>query len=158
MYRLSVHVKHTSTKYLAGHTDIIGGCLSYSTAELGHKLHNTHILMGSSMVTHLHSGHVMKIFSLYLSQSPMDAFLLHRSLKTLGLRMERHSDNAMAVAEFLEKHPKVNAQLWTVGCDTLQSLYLFCTGCQSVLPWTTISFRPPSGQKIDEEVFWNGVV
>lgn len=39
-----------STKYLAGHTDLIGGCLSYSTAELGHKLHNTQILMGPSMV------------------------------------------------------------------------------------------------------------
>lgn len=39
-----------STKYLAGHTDLIGGCLSYSTAELGHKLHNTQILLGPSMV------------------------------------------------------------------------------------------------------------
>ena len=53
----------------------------------------------------------------------MDAFLLHRSLKTLGLRMERHSDNALAIAEFLEKHPKVDTSLThhavlTVGCDT----------------------------------------
>lgn len=38
----------------------------------------------------------------------MDAFLLHRSLKTLALRMECHSNNAMAIAEFLEKHPKVD--------------------------------------------------
>jgi methionine-gamma-lyase len=79
---------HSCTKYLAGHTDLIGGCVSYSKPELGRRLHNTQLLMGPCM-------------------SPMDAFMLHRSLKTLGLRMERHSENAMAVAEFLEKHPKV---------------------------------------------------
>ena len=42
--------KITSTKYMAGHTDLIGGCLSYSTAELGHKLQNTQLLMGTAMV------------------------------------------------------------------------------------------------------------
>ena len=42
-----------------------------------------------------------------LPQSPFDAFLLHRSLKTLALRMKKHSENAMSVALFLEKHPKV---------------------------------------------------
>ena len=47
----------------------------------------------------------------YVLQSPFDAFLLHRSLKTLAVRMERHSENAMAVAKFLEAHPKVRWQL-----------------------------------------------
>ena len=42
---------HYSSKYLAGHTDLIGGCLSYSTAELGEKLRNMHVLMGPSMVS-----------------------------------------------------------------------------------------------------------
>ena len=110
--------QNTSTKYMAGHTDLIGGCLSYSTAELGHKLHKTQLLMGTAMVNEHIEEHIEEDDNaLTLSplpllppslQSPMDAFLLHRSLKTLGLRMERHSDNALAVAEFLEKHPKVN--------------------------------------------------
>ena len=93
---------------MAGHTDMIGGCLSYSGAELGRKLQNTQLLIGPCMVRISPSirsaiySHIR--FSL---QSPMDAFLLHRSLKTLGLRMEKHSSNAMAVAQFLQKHPKV---------------------------------------------------
>ena len=48
------------------------------------------------------------MFDLLYYQSPFDASLLHRSLKTLPIRMERHSTNAMQVAKFLEQHSKVS--------------------------------------------------
>ena len=44
---------------------------------------------------------------MYLLQSPFDASLVLRGIKTLHVRMEKHSENAQAVAEYLEKHPKV---------------------------------------------------
>ena len=43
------------------------------------------------------------------SQSPWDAYILHRSVKTLALRMDRHSENALRVAQFLQDHPKVSS-------------------------------------------------
>lgn len=81
-------VIHSCTKYLAGHSDIIGGAVSYAKPEMGPWLREIHLLTNGAM-------------------APFDAFLLHRSLKTLALRMDRHSENAMAVAHFLEQHPKV---------------------------------------------------
>ena len=47
---------------------------------------------------------------IFLTQSPFDAFLITRSLKTLAVRMERHCENAMKVAQYLESHPKVSKQ------------------------------------------------
>ena len=99
-----------STKYLAGHTDLVGGAVSYGSEEVGRKLHSMQLHLGGIMVwggggrrgegsTSHHSP----------LQSPFDAFLLHRSLKTLALRMKKHSENAMVVAMFLEKHPKVTS-------------------------------------------------
>lgn len=82
-------VVHSATKYLNGHGDIIAGIVAGS-AELMAQVR----LVGLKDMT----GSVM---------SPNDAFLLMRGMKTLGVRMDRHVDNAMKVAEFLENHPKV---------------------------------------------------
>lgn len=82
-------VVHSATKYLNGHGDIIAGIACGSAEDMAQVR-----LVGLKDMT----GAVM---------SPNDAFLMMRGMKTLGVRMDRHCDNAMKVAEFLENHPKV---------------------------------------------------
>lgn len=82
-------IVHSVTKYLNGHGDVIAGAICGDAEFLGLCR-----LEGQKDMT----GSVMSAF---------DAFLVNRGLKTLALRMEAHSSNAMAVAEFLESHPKV---------------------------------------------------
>src|SRR5690348_4737610 len=81
-------VMHSTTKYLNGHSDIIGGCVVVNTDELGEKLKFLQNAIGSVA-------------------GPFDSFLALRGLKTLALRMERHCANAEAVAEHLWRHPQV---------------------------------------------------
>ncbi|MBP7253035.1 MAG: cystathionine gamma-synthase [Alphaproteobacteria bacterium] len=81
-------VLHSATKYLAGHSDVIGGALITGNAELGEKLGFLQNAIGSIA-------------------SPFDSFLVHRGVKTLGLRVERHCANALKLAEWLEGHPQV---------------------------------------------------
>ncbi|XP_065915790.1 L-methionine gamma-lyase-like [Dysidea avara] len=89
--KYGIHISlHSCTKYTGGHSDITAGCLSFCNKELYKNAHWYLVLLGSSL-------------------SPSDAFILHRSLKTLPIRMERHSSNTLAIARFLEKHPKVEA-------------------------------------------------
>ncbi|NQV73303.1 cystathionine gamma-synthase [bacterium] len=81
-------VVHSTTKYLGGHSDVIGGAVCTNNEEWNEKLR---FLVKSS-------GAV---------PGPMDCFLTLRGTKTLQIRIERHCSNAQAVAEFLEAHPKV---------------------------------------------------
>lgn len=81
-------VIHSATKYLGGHSDLVGGAVLTSDDEWDEKLR---FLIKSA-------GPV---------PGPMDCFLQLRGTKTLHLRMERHCDNAEAVARFLRDHPKV---------------------------------------------------
>jgi cystathionine gamma-lyase len=82
-------VMHSATKYLNGHSDIVGGVLVVGeNAELKERLQFLQNAVGAVA-------------------GPFDSFLALRGLKTLALRMERHCRNAMAVALFLETHPKV---------------------------------------------------
>lgn len=82
-------VMHSSTKYIGGHSDTIGGVLMYNEDEMKQKMDFARMAIG-------------------LNPSPFDTWLTSRSLKTLGVRMERHQINAMAVAEYLQSHPKVS--------------------------------------------------
>jgi methionine-gamma-lyase len=82
-------VVHSATKYMAGHSDVIAGAAAGSKHWIDHVRHMV-ICLGGSM-------------------DPEAAFLLIRGLKTMGMRVERQCANAMAVAQFLEKHPKVAA-------------------------------------------------
>ncbi len=82
-------VMHSATKYLGGHSDVLGGINVVGEAELGKQLH----LLRSA------SGGVL---------GPFDSYLVLRGIKTLALRMERHCANALAVAKHLEKHPRVS--------------------------------------------------
>jgi methionine-gamma-lyase len=80
-------VVHSASKYLAGHSDVIAGAAAGSAALIGQVRDNV-IQLGGSM-------------------DPEAAFLLIRGIKTLEVRIERQCKNAMAVAKFLAKHPKV---------------------------------------------------
>ena len=81
-------VVHSTTKYINGHSDVIGGAAIVNNDELIEKIAFLQNAVGSV-------------------PSPFDAFLTLRGIKTLALRMERHCGNAMHVAAFLQKHPKV---------------------------------------------------
>lgn len=82
-------VMHSATKYLNGHSDIVGGMLVVADRpELAEKLAFLHNSVGAV-------------------QGPFDSFLALRGLKTLALRMQRHSENGLELASWLEKHPKV---------------------------------------------------
>jgi len=84
-------VMHSATKYLNGHSDMVGGILVVGdNAELGERLTFLQNAVGGV-------------------QGPFDSFLALRGLKTLALRMERHSENAQAVAEHLAGHPAIAA-------------------------------------------------
>jgi cystathionine gamma-lyase len=82
-------VMHSATKYLNGHSDIVGGMVVVGDRpELREKLTFLQNAVGAVA-------------------GPFDSFLALRGVKTLGLRMERHCENAAAVAAWLEKHPKI---------------------------------------------------
>ena len=81
-------VVHSATKYLNGHSDLIGGVAVCARADLGEQLAYLQNAIGSV-------------------PSAFDCFLVTRGLKTLQLRMQRHCENALAVAEWLERHPKI---------------------------------------------------
>jgi cystathionine gamma-lyase len=81
-------VMHSSTKYLGGHSDVLGGCLVTSNDELGARLRFHQNAAGAV-------------------PSPFDCWLLLRGLKTLALRVQRQSDSALVVARHLEGHPAV---------------------------------------------------
>lgn len=79
---------HSVTKYMNGHSDVVGGALATSDEALYQQLKFVQNAAGGV-------------------PSPMDCFLVMRGLKTLHVRMERHAHNAMEVARHLEQHPKI---------------------------------------------------
>jgi len=86
-------VVHSTTKFLNGHSDSIGGALVAKSAEHGEWF-----------------AFVSKSEGAILS--PFDSFLVLRGIKTLAVRMERHESNTRAIVETLEAHPKVASVLW----------------------------------------------
>ena len=86
-------VVHSTTKYVGGHSDVVGGALIVQDEELGAQLAYHQNAMGAI-------------------NGPFDAWLTLRGIKTLGIRMERHSDNAERVAAYLANHPKVASVLY----------------------------------------------
>lgn len=81
-------VMHSATKYLGGHSDVLGGFLVAGTVELGKKLQLLRSACGSVA-------------------GPFDSYLILRGIKTLALRMERHAANAQALAQYLSQHERV---------------------------------------------------
>ncbi|WP_127355348.1 cystathionine gamma-synthase [Actinacidiphila soli] len=86
-------VVHSTTKYMGGHSDVVGGALIAADAGLGEELAFHQNAMGAVA-------------------GPFDAWLVMRGIKTLAVRMDRHSENATKVAEMLRSHPKVAQVLY----------------------------------------------
>ncbi|MBQ48924.1 MAG: cystathionine gamma-synthase [Zetaproteobacteria bacterium] len=83
-------VLHSTTKYIGGHSDIIGGAVMVSDEHLYEKIKFVQFAAGAT-------------------PGPIESFLLLRSIKTLAVRMAKHEENALQVASFLEAHPKVDS-------------------------------------------------
>jgi cystathionine gamma-lyase len=86
-------VVHSATKYIGGHSDLVGGVAVVASDELGERMGFLQNSIGSIA-------------------GPFDSFLALRGLKTLHLRMERHCSNAMRLAEWLAGHPRVERVLY----------------------------------------------
>ena len=86
-------VVHSSTKYLGGHSDVVGGFVALDDGDLAERLAFVQNAAGAV-------------------PAPFDCYLLLRGVKTLGVRMDRHCDNAEAVAAFLADHPAVAQVLY----------------------------------------------
>lgn len=81
-------VVHSMTKFLNGHADVVAGMIIAKDEESYETLRKTLNLIGGVI-------------------DPLNAFLVHRGIKTLAIRMQRHSESAQKIAEYLESHPKV---------------------------------------------------
>lgn len=81
-------VHHSATKYLGGHSDVVGGVLVTNRPDLAEKLRFMQNAIGSVM-------------------GPFDAYLVLRGMKTLNIRMHQHSANAIRIAQWLSEHKKV---------------------------------------------------
>jgi methionine-gamma-lyase len=86
-------VVHSVTKYINGHADIVGGIIIAKDPDVYAKLRKTMVYMGGNM-------------------DPHQAFMVIRGVKTLSLRMDRAQENAIKIAEYLERHPKVEYVLF----------------------------------------------
>lgn len=86
-------VVHSATKYLGGHSDVVGGAVVTDRDDLHDRLRFCQNAVGAV-------------------PGPMDAWLVLRGVKTLALRMERHFHNGLAVARFLEGHPRVSRVIY----------------------------------------------
>lgn len=86
-------VLHSTTKYINGHSDVIGGILVTGRTDLHESLRFLQNAIGAV-------------------PSPMDCFFVLRATKTLALRMRQHNDNAIRMANFLVEHPKVKKVLY----------------------------------------------
>ncbi|CAN5464594.1 cystathionine gamma-synthase [soil metagenome] len=86
-------VVHSTTKYAGGHSDVVGGALVVRTHDLAEKVGFHQNAIGAVA-------------------GPFDAFLTLRGLKTLGVRMDRHCDNAEKVVEFLAEDPRVDSVIY----------------------------------------------
>ncbi len=86
-------VVHSTTKYINGHSDVIGGAVVTNDRELYGKLQFLQNAAGAV-------------------PGPFDCFLVLRGIKTLAIRMERHEENAFKIAQYLEKHPNVRSVIY----------------------------------------------
>ena len=86
-------VVHSTTKYVGGHSDVVGGAVVVRDLDLAEKIGFHQNAMGAVA-------------------GPFDAFLTHRGLKTLGVRMDRHCDNAEKIVEFLDGDPRVSEVIY----------------------------------------------
>ena len=89
---------HSSTKFIGGHSDVLGGVLVAKDKELAERLHFIQKSGGAI-------------------PSPFDSWLLLRSVKTLSMRVQKSSDNAMIIAKYFDSHPKISKTIYP-GLDS----------------------------------------
>lgn len=86
-------VLHSMTKYINGHSDVVGGCIMTSNKKVYHQLWTLQNSIGPT-------------------PSPFDSWLVQRGIKTLAIRMEQHQKNALKIATWLESHPQVERVIY----------------------------------------------
>jgi cystathionine gamma-lyase len=86
-------VVHSTTKYVGGHSDVVGGAIAMASAELHDRLYFLQNSCGAV-------------------PGPQDCYLTLRGIKTLALRMQRHDENARTIARYLESHPKIESVIY----------------------------------------------
>ncbi len=91
-------VIHSGTKYLSGHNDCLSGFLAHSSVELAERMRTIQMSEGAAL-------------------GPFDAWLTLRGIKTLAVRLDRQSENARRIAEWLRRHPKVERVLYPGFAD-----------------------------------------
>jgi cystathionine gamma-synthase len=84
---------HSTTKYCGGHSDVVGGALVVDDADLADRIHFNHNSIGAVA-------------------GPFDSWLVLRGLKTLGVRMDRHCDNAERIVDFLSRQASVSQVIY----------------------------------------------
>lgn len=124
-------VMHSATKYLGGHSDVIAGALISKDRELGEKLHFIQFASGGIL-------------------GPHDSYLVLRGIKTLALRMQKHSENGYAVAQFLESHPKIE-KVFYPGLSSHPQYQLALQQMQESGGMVSFTFK--SGEKNDAVKF-----
>ncbi|WP_379970141.1 cystathionine gamma-synthase [Epilithonimonas sp. UC225_85] len=128
-------VMHSATKYLGGHSDVIAGALIAKDAELGEKLHFIQFASGGIL-------------------GPHDSYLVLRGIKTLAIRMQRHSDNGFEVAKYLENHSLVD-KIFYPG---LSSHPQYALATQQMTEFGgMVSFTFKSGKKEDAVTFLENI-
>ncbi|MDN5337456.1 MAG: cystathionine gamma-lyase [Thermotogaceae bacterium] len=105
---------HSTTKYIGGHSDLVGGVVVSRDLEIIQKLLEERSTIGSN-------------------PSPFDSFLTIRSLKTLGLRVKRQNQNAKILAEFLNDHPKVKKVNYPTLYKKIPDCFKSCPGFGGVM-------------------------
>lgn len=118
-------VIHSTTKYIAGHNDVIGGAL-ITNSDMTNLLWDWRRKLGSM-------------------QSPFDAYLTLRGVKTLSIRFEKQCRNAQEIAEFLNEHPKVEEVLYP-GLPTSPHHSVACKLFKKKLFGSVLSFKVKGGQ------------
>lgn len=118
-------VLHSVTKFINGHSDVVGGILVAKEMEVHHRLHRMMVISGCNM-------------------DPHQAFLVYRGLKTLGIRVERAQKNALEIARWLERQPEVETVRY-IGLESHPQYAL--TRRQMKGPGTMISFELTGGME-----------
>ena len=110
---------HSTSKYLGGHSDLIGGVVIGNTVDIDAIFHNEYELLGAKT-------------------APMEAWLLLRSLRSLSVRVEKHQASALVIAHYLEQHPKIQS----VRYPGLESHPQYALGQQQMTGYTgLLSFQ-----------------
>ena len=121
-------VIHSGTKYLAGHNDVLGGIVVVKDSQIGEKLEIQMYIYGAGL-------------------GPMDSWIMLRGIKTLALRMEKHAENAMKVANWLRNQPKVE-KVYYVGFEDHKDYEI--TKKQTTGFGGMISFKVDSTKTVNE--------